>query len=86
MRKRRIVGTQLRVEARYVRVMEEARRVLDRLDRIESLQRGSAEPPVLLQEVRALLAEAEAWVRAEAGGSDGAPQAVSRVREALQQL
>jgi hypothetical protein len=62
--------------------MEEARRVLDRLDRIEDLQRGVAPPRVLLEEVRALLGEAEEWVRSESGGAR-AEHALECVREAL---
>ena len=62
--------------------MEEARRVLERLDRIDSL-RSTATADVLLDEVRALLAEAEAWVRVDAAGAR-AHDALGRVREALQ--
>jgi len=43
--------------------MEEARRLLERLDRIEALDRAHAEPRELLGELRALLREAEAWSR-----------------------
>lgn len=51
--------------------MEEARRLLERLDRIEALDRAQAEPRELLGELRALLHEAEAWSRAEgAGGAE----------------
>ena len=45
--------------------MEEARAVLARLERIESLERGSAEPAVLLGELRELVREAEIWARRE---------------------
>ena len=45
--------------------MEEARRVLERLDRIERLERERADPHVLLAELRALVADAEAWARRE---------------------
>ncbi|HEY7196860.1 MAG TPA: hypothetical protein VH306_06720 [Gaiellaceae bacterium] len=45
--------------------MEEARAVLERLDRIESLDRARAEPELLLDELRALVREAEAWARRE---------------------
>jgi hypothetical protein len=38
---------------------------------------------VLLAELRALLDEAEAWVRAEAAGEGGAEAAVGSLREAL---
>ena len=47
----------------YRRGMEEARAVLERLERIEALDRAGAEPGELLAELRALLAEAEAWSR-----------------------
>jgi hypothetical protein len=51
--------------------MDEARRVLDRLSRIDELRAVRASPAVVLQEVRALLAEGEAWLAAErAGGAD----------------
>jgi len=45
--------------------MEEARTVLARLERIETLDRAHAEPSVLLDELRALVDEAEAWARRE---------------------
>lgn len=61
--------------------MEEARRVLERLERIETLDRGHVEPQVLLQELRGLLSDAEAWVRAE--GGDAGEDAVARLRAAL---
>jgi len=50
--------------------MEEARRLLERLDRIEALDRANAEPRELLGELRALLREAEAWARAEDAGAE----------------
>ena len=43
--------------------MDEARRVVERLDRIEELERCGAEPTELLAELRGLLVDAEAWVR-----------------------
>lgn len=61
--------------------MEEARRVLERLDRIEALDRANAGPAELLPELRGLLADAEVWVRVE--GGDAADEAVIRLREAL---
>lgn len=64
--------------------MDEARRVLDRLDRIETLHRDGASPLVLLGELQELLGEAEAWARAEGARVDGAHDAVGRVREALE--
>jgi hypothetical protein len=63
--------------------MDEARAVLDRLERIERLERAGAAAPVLLEHVRALLTEAEAWVRAERGVADGALNALDRCRAAL---
>jgi hypothetical protein len=45
--------------------MEEARRVLERLARIAELERAQAPPPELLGELRALVHEAEEWLRAE---------------------
>jgi hypothetical protein len=61
--------------------MEEARRVLERLDRIESMQRAEAGPAELLGELRALLREAEAWARAE--GGDAGEAAAARLRTSL---
>jgi hypothetical protein len=61
--------------------MEEARRVLERLDRIEELERANAGSAELLAELRGLLADAEAWVRVE--GGDAADEAVTRLRESL---
>jgi hypothetical protein len=63
--------------------MEEARRVLARLERIEALDRGRAEPSDLLAELQALLTEAEAWARAEHPVPDAAIEAVERCRERL---
>jgi hypothetical protein len=45
--------------------MEEARRVLERLARIEELERMQAPAEELLAELRQLVNEAEAWVRVE---------------------
>ncbi|MEO5632851.1 hypothetical protein [Gaiella sp.] len=61
--------------------MEEARRVIERLERIEALDRSAASPAQLLEEVRGLLRDAEAWVRVE--GGDSADDAVVRLRAAL---
>jgi hypothetical protein len=63
--------------------MDEARRVLERLERIETLDRSAAPPRLVLEEVRALLSEAEEWVRAERGGADLAEQALRRCRAAI---
>ena len=61
--------------------MDEARRVLDRLARIEALERSEAPACELLAELRALLREAEAWARLE--GGDAQVEAVRRLRSAL---
>jgi hypothetical protein len=61
--------------------MEEARKVIERLERIEALDRSSASPAELLAELRGLLHDAEAWVRVE--GGDAADDAVVRLRESL---
>jgi hypothetical protein len=45
--------------------MEEARAVLARLERIESLDRAHAEPVVLLDELRELVREVEIWAKRE---------------------
>ena len=45
--------------------MEKERAILERLERIDSLRREDAPAGVLLGEVRALLFEAEDWMREE---------------------
>jgi hypothetical protein len=61
--------------------VDEARAVLERLGRIERLRREGALPQVLLDELRALLEEAEEWSRVE--GGDAGARAVAGLREAL---
>jgi hypothetical protein len=61
--------------------VDEARAILDRLERIETLDRRRAPPALILAELRSLLGEAEAWSRAE-GGED-AKGAVDGLRSAL---
>lgn len=61
--------------------MDEARAVMARLDRIEALEREGAPPGVLLEELRGLVQEAEAWARTEGGGR--AKDAVERCAAAL---
>jgi hypothetical protein len=61
--------------------VDEARQVLGRLARIEALERDGASADQLLDELRLLLAEAEAWARRE-GGEAGA-EAVGKLRAAL---
>jgi hypothetical protein len=62
--------------------MDEARAVIDRLARIEALEREDAAPQALLAEVRELLREGEAWLEAERDGTDIAADALERCRTA----
>ena len=64
--------------------MDEARAVLDRLARIEALDRHATPPAILLGEVRALLAEAEAWLEAEPQEPVRARAAIEHTRSALE--
>ncbi len=61
--------------------MDETRAVLERLERIEALDRAGAGRAALLPELRALLDEAEAWSSTE--GGDAGADAVEGVRSAL---
>ena len=61
--------------------MDEARAVLARLDRIETLEREGAPPGVLLDELRGLVQEAEAWVHLD--GDARAAGAVERCAHVL---
>ncbi|MBA2641855.1 MAG: hypothetical protein H0U82_02860 [Actinobacteria bacterium] len=61
--------------------MEEAGAVLERLERIERLRREGALAATLLDELRALLREAEDWASVE--GGDAGERAVAGLREAL---
>jgi hypothetical protein len=61
--------------------MDESRAVLERLERIEALDRAGAGPSELLSELRALLGEAEEWARGE--GGDAGEAAVDGLRFAL---
>jgi hypothetical protein len=65
-----------------VNAVEKERAILDRLERIDGLRRDDAPAGVLLDEVRALLSDAEDWVR-EQDVPDRAAEAVERSREAL---
>jgi hypothetical protein len=58
--------------------MDETDAVLRRLQRIEQL-RGAAQPGTVLDELRLLVPEAEAWARAE--GDARARAAVQKLRE-----
>jgi hypothetical protein len=57
--------------------MDEARQVIERLERIDVLRRAGAPAAELLAEVRSLLAEGERWLAAEK------PEGVERARAAL---
>ena len=58
--------------------------MLERLRRIEVLEQDGASPERLLEEVRGLLREAEAWVRAERGDTRRAAAALERCFAALE--
>ncbi len=58
--------------------MDVAERVLERLQRIEALDRGQAGKDVLLVELRELVGEAETWAKAE--GDRRARDAVEKLR------
>lgn len=45
--------------------MDEARAVLERLERIEAMDRAGADAPLLLAELRALVREATEWAEVE---------------------
>lgn len=61
--------------------MDEARAVIRRLDRIETLERVGAAAPTVLAELRELVREAEAWARLE--DDDRALRAVELCEEAM---
>ena len=62
--------------------VEKERAILERRDRIDGLRREDAPAGVLLDEVRALLADAEGWVREESVPSRKI-DAVERAQHAL---
>ena len=55
--------------------------MLERLERIEALDRAGADRPALLAELRALLVDAEEWSKME--GGDAGERAVDNLRSAL---
>jgi hypothetical protein len=64
--------------------MDEARRVIDRLERIDRLRGDGAPAEVLLSEVRALLTDGERWLATErVEGLDEARATLDRCRQRL---
>jgi hypothetical protein len=61
--------------------VDESGAILERLERIEALDRAGAPASQLVEELRALLVDAEEWSRVE-GGDEGA-RAVESLRAAL---
>jgi len=66
-----------------VEAVEKEQAIFERLERIDGLRKEEAPAGVLLDEVRALLSEAEDWVREEPGAPTRAVEAVERSRAAL---
>ena len=62
--------------------MDEARVVLERIRRIDALQRERAGPNALLAEVEQLVVEAERWLGVE-GGDEAAAASLDRVNGAV---
>ncbi len=62
--------------------VDQARAVLTRLERIDALKQADAPAGVLLDEVRELLTEAEAWVASDRPG-EAAEHALARSRKAF---
>ena len=63
--------------------VEKERAILERLERIDGLRHEDAPAGVLLDEVRALLSEAEDWVREEPGAPRRFVDALERSKSAL---
>jgi hypothetical protein len=61
--------------------VDESSAILERLERIEALDRAGAPASDLVEELRALLIDAEAWSRTE--GGDAVIEAVADIRAAL---
>ena len=57
--------------------------MIERLERIERLREHGAPRGALLLEIRSLLAEGEAWLAAEPGGTEAARAALERCRAAV---
>jgi hypothetical protein len=65
--------------------MDEARRVLERLGRIDALQTAGAGRRALLAELRELLREGEAWAASEGEGTEIARSALADLAAKLEQ-
>ena len=63
--------------------VEKERAILERLERIDGLRREDAPAGMLLDEVRALLSQAEDWVREEPGAPGRVVEALERSKSAL---
>ena len=61
--------------------MDDERRVSERLERIEALQRGTPSGATMLAELRGLLEDGEAFFAAEAAGASGTASAPERMRD-----
>jgi hypothetical protein len=66
-----------------VEAVEKERAILERLERIDGLRQEDAPAGVLLDEVRALLSQAEDWVREEPGAPGRVLEALERSKSAL---
>jgi hypothetical protein len=66
-----------------VEAVEKERAILERLERIDGLREEDAPAGVLLDEVRALLSQAEDWVREEPGAPGRVVEALERPKSAL---
>ena len=63
--------------------MEQERAILERLERIDSLQRADAPARVVLAEIRCLLSDAEQWVREDPSAPGRAATALERSEAAI---
>jgi len=63
--------------------MDEARRVIATLERIDRLREGGGSRLAILSELRRLLEEGEAWLAAEPEGTERAREALDRARDRL---
>jgi hypothetical protein len=63
--------------------MDEARRVIDRLERIDALRSAGAAPRALLVELRELVREGQEWAGVEGREAGAARAALDSIEEAL---